>query len=237
MWAGGTSHPVWGILAGAGGWHRGGHGCSRLRCGLRRRPGLRRERPDGPTTSVGHAAQAGRRGAASCAGDGRRAGRVVLPTAAKSHQERAADVGRRTADPAGRYRVAAARDRPGQRASVRAIVALASTVPLFLLLFASVYVTMAQASPANFSTHQLTRTDGLYFTVTTFATVGYRRHHPGQPVRPARGHRPDDPGPAGPGPGHPRVRRGRATRQAAGASATGPGISPGPPRQHSDGAS
>jgi voltage-gated potassium channel len=60
-----------------------------------------------------------------------------------------------------------------QEPAVRAIVALASTVPLFLLLFASVYFAMAQASPANFSTHQLTRTDALYFTVTTFSTVGY----------------------------------------------------------------
>jgi voltage-gated potassium channel len=55
---------------------------------------------------------------------------------------------------------------------VRAIVALASTVPLFLLLFASAYFEMTRASPANF-THHLTRTDALYFTVTTFSTVGF----------------------------------------------------------------
>jgi voltage-gated potassium channel len=57
--------------------------------------------------------------------------------------------------------------------AVRAVVALAFTVPLFLLLFASAYFVMARASPANFSTHQLTRTDALYFTVTTFSTVGF----------------------------------------------------------------
>jgi len=56
---------------------------------------------------------------------------------------------------------------------LRAIVALATTVPLFVLLFASVYFVMAQASPANFSPHQLTRTDALYFTVTVFSTVGF----------------------------------------------------------------
>ena len=56
---------------------------------------------------------------------------------------------------------------------VRAVVALASTVPLFVLLFASVYFVMAQASPANFGPHQLTRTDALYFTVTVFSTVGF----------------------------------------------------------------
>jgi Ion channel len=55
---------------------------------------------------------------------------------------------------------------------LRAGEALAITVPLFLLLFASVYFVMARASPASFS-HPLTRTDSLYFTVTTFSTVGY----------------------------------------------------------------
>jgi voltage-gated potassium channel len=44
---------------------------------------------------------------------------------------------------------------------------------LFVLLFASAYVVMAGASPANFSTHPLTRTDALYFTVTVFSTVGF----------------------------------------------------------------
>ena len=57
--------------------------------------------------------------------------------------------------------------------AVRAVVALASTVPLFVLLFASVYFVMARASPANFGPHQLTRTDALYFTVTVFSTVGF----------------------------------------------------------------
>jgi voltage-gated potassium channel len=57
--------------------------------------------------------------------------------------------------------------------AVRAVEALATTVPLFLLLFASAYFVMARASPANFNIHSLTRTDALYFTVTTFSTVGY----------------------------------------------------------------
>jgi hypothetical protein len=56
---------------------------------------------------------------------------------------------------------------------LRAVEALATTVPLFLLLFAAAYFTMAGTNPANFSTHPLTRTDALYFTVTTFATVGF----------------------------------------------------------------
>jgi hypothetical protein len=57
--------------------------------------------------------------------------------------------------------------------TVRAIEALAATVPLFLLLFASAYLTMADTNPANFSAHPLTRTDTLYFTVTVFSTVGF----------------------------------------------------------------
>lgn len=57
--------------------------------------------------------------------------------------------------------------------AVRAVEALATTVPLFLVLFASAYFTMAGTSPANFSVPSLTRTDALYFTVTVFATVGF----------------------------------------------------------------
>jgi hypothetical protein len=57
--------------------------------------------------------------------------------------------------------------------AVRAIEALATTLPLFLLLFASAYVTMASTKAVNFSAHSLTRTDALYFTVTVFSTVGF----------------------------------------------------------------
>ncbi len=55
---------------------------------------------------------------------------------------------------------------------VRAAVALAATVPLFLLLFASAYYVSSRGTPGSFSEH-LTRTDALYFTVTTFTTVGF----------------------------------------------------------------
>ena len=57
--------------------------------------------------------------------------------------------------------------------ALRAVEALATTLPLFLLLFASAYLVMAGSSPANFSAHSLTRTDALYFTVTVFSTVGF----------------------------------------------------------------
>jgi len=54
-----------------------------------------------------------------------------------------------------------------------AIEALAFTVPLFLVIFAAMYVGLAANSPANFNVGALSRTDSLYFTVTVFATVGF----------------------------------------------------------------
>jgi hypothetical protein len=55
---------------------------------------------------------------------------------------------------------------------LRAVEALGLTIPLFLLLFATVYVELYQASHSSF-TQALSRTDALYFTVVTFSTVGY----------------------------------------------------------------
>jgi voltage-gated potassium channel len=56
--------------------------------------------------------------------------------------------------------------------ALRAVGALATSAPLFLLLFAGTYYVMSGISEANFS-EPLTRTDALYFTVTVFATVGF----------------------------------------------------------------
>jgi voltage-gated potassium channel len=55
---------------------------------------------------------------------------------------------------------------------LRAVGALATSAPLFLLLFAATYFVMGKISEGNFS-EPLTRTDALYFTVTVFATVGF----------------------------------------------------------------
>ncbi|AVZ77616.1 two pore domain potassium channel family protein [Streptomyces lunaelactis] len=55
---------------------------------------------------------------------------------------------------------------------LRAIEALATAVPLFLLLFAAAYFLMAWEQASSFN-EQLSRTDALYFTVTVFATVGF----------------------------------------------------------------
>src|SRR5215471_16340471 len=55
---------------------------------------------------------------------------------------------------------------------LRAIEALATSVPLFLLLFAAAYVVTAAITGGSFS-QPMTRTNALYFTVTVFATVGF----------------------------------------------------------------
>jgi voltage-gated potassium channel len=55
---------------------------------------------------------------------------------------------------------------------LRAVEALATSLPLFLLLFSSTYVVMAAISASNFG-EKLTHTDALYFTVTVFTTVGF----------------------------------------------------------------
>ncbi|WP_129787744.1 potassium channel family protein [Promicromonospora panici] len=67
-----------------------------------------------------------------------------------------------------------ARSRPPRswRCSIRAVQALATLVPFFLLLFASAYFMLSFQAPTTFS-EPLTRSDALYFTITTFATVGF----------------------------------------------------------------
>ena len=55
---------------------------------------------------------------------------------------------------------------------IRGVQALATLVPFFLLLFASTYFMLSFQAPTTFS-EPLTRSDALYFTMTTFATVGF----------------------------------------------------------------
>jgi voltage-gated potassium channel len=59
-----------------------------------------------------------------------------------------------------------------RRPRLRAIRALIVGVPLLLVVFAGAYFTVAAQQPGAF-TEPLNRTDGLYFTVTVFATVGF----------------------------------------------------------------
>jgi voltage-gated potassium channel len=56
--------------------------------------------------------------------------------------------------------------------AIRATQALATTTPLFLLFFASMYFIMGLDDVAAF-TEPLSRSDALYFTVTVFSTVGF----------------------------------------------------------------
>lgn len=55
---------------------------------------------------------------------------------------------------------------------VRAFATVAITLPLFLVIFAIAYHLMSRADATNWS-EPMSRLDALYFTVTTFATVGF----------------------------------------------------------------
>ena len=56
--------------------------------------------------------------------------------------------------------------------NLRAVEAMSVTVPLYLLIFARIYLSNAFANPGAFS-EQLDHTKSLYFTITVFATVGF----------------------------------------------------------------
>jgi uncharacterized protein (UPF0261 family) len=55
---------------------------------------------------------------------------------------------------------------------LRAGVAMATIIPLFLVMFAWIYLTMSSSDPSAFGGH-MSRTSALYFTVTVFSTVGF----------------------------------------------------------------
>ncbi|MDP9983738.1 voltage-gated potassium channel Kch [Pseudarthrobacter oxydans] len=55
---------------------------------------------------------------------------------------------------------------------IRAAEAVVETVLIFLCLFALLYTSMSVTDPSAF-TEPLSRTDALYFTTVTFATVGF----------------------------------------------------------------
>ena len=56
--------------------------------------------------------------------------------------------------------------------NARAAEALASSIPLYLLLFAATYFLMARSRHATFGA-PLSRTDAMYFSSTVFTTVGF----------------------------------------------------------------
>jgi voltage-gated potassium channel len=55
---------------------------------------------------------------------------------------------------------------------LRAVEAVGVAIPLVVVVFSAVYLSMAQADPSAFS-EELSRIDALYFTVTTLGTVGF----------------------------------------------------------------
>ena len=55
---------------------------------------------------------------------------------------------------------------------VRALAALATTVPIFLVVFATTYFVMSRTDQAQFS-EPLSRLDAMYYTMTIFSTVGF----------------------------------------------------------------
>lgn len=55
---------------------------------------------------------------------------------------------------------------------LKAMEAMAITVPLFVLLYATACFLLENSTPGSFS-EPLSRTDGLYFAMTVFSTVGF----------------------------------------------------------------
>ncbi|MEV6955702.1 potassium channel family protein [Streptomyces sp. NPDC051183] len=55
---------------------------------------------------------------------------------------------------------------------LRALEALATAVPLFLVVFSATYFLLAEEQAGSFS-EPLSRVDAMYFTVAVFATVGF----------------------------------------------------------------
>ena len=84
---------------------------------------------------------------------------------------------------------------------IRAIEALAATVPLFLLLFASTYFLMSTFGTGNFSQEDLTRDRRSVFHRNGLLHGGVRRYQRHERDRAVGGLGPDDLGPD-----HPRVR-------------------------------
>jgi hypothetical protein len=56
--------------------------------------------------------------------------------------------------------------------ALRAITGFGTALPVFILVFASTYLSMSAANPNAFS-ESLSHTDALYFAMTIFSTVGF----------------------------------------------------------------
>jgi voltage-gated potassium channel len=59
-----------------------------------------------------------------------------------------------------------------RRPMARAARAAGAVIPVFIVIFAWIYLSMSHSDPATFG-ETFTRTQGLYFTVTVLSTVGF----------------------------------------------------------------
>jgi hypothetical protein len=95
----------------------------------------------------------------------------VIPIEHRAHQSVALRLGVALAFfvvvVANEVRLIPAHDHPMLRAAVAMAI-----IPLFLVLFAWIYLTLSHSNPAAFG-GPLTRSSSLYFTVTVFSTVGF----------------------------------------------------------------
>jgi voltage-gated potassium channel len=55
---------------------------------------------------------------------------------------------------------------------LRSVEAMATSIPLFLVVFSTTHYLVNELNPGSYS-EPMTRFDALYFTVSTFATVGF----------------------------------------------------------------
>ena len=55
---------------------------------------------------------------------------------------------------------------------LRSVEAMATSIPLFLVVFSTTHYLVNDLNPGSYS-EPMTRFDALYFTVSTFATVGF----------------------------------------------------------------
>ena len=55
---------------------------------------------------------------------------------------------------------------------LRATISMATLIPLFIVLFSWIYLTLSRSDPAAFG-GPMSRVTALYFTVTVFSTVGF----------------------------------------------------------------
>lgn len=55
---------------------------------------------------------------------------------------------------------------------LKAVETLGSLIPLFFVIFATIYLSLARASQSTFS-EPLDHTKAIYFTITVFSTVGF----------------------------------------------------------------